>query len=469
MPFLEPCCAWPPYPELKKWFPRCYDHYSDDNRGEGSSGSTLDLVDISPSYNTQSGSSSSDDNSTSNNSSSSSSDETFPTIPIACEHTVKYQDSVALGTLPIVTAINTYKGGGLVADLGYDIHTARLVIAGLQEDIWINRLTRIVILELITFQPATNLFAFTRYSFEALPTGGIIPSYRIDPISFSGSGSSLMRIIFIACYALIVLILLYSIITQIRDLRKMRLKYFKDIWNLIELAFICCTIATIVIFFFKEEYIRRLIEEVQANPYARMSFDYVALWTDIESVVLAIVIFLATMKFLRILKFNKHIAIMAKSISISKGPMLSYSIVFIVELIGFAVMGHMIFGRSAYMFSTYTRSVVNVFEMILGKGTNYDELESINRYLGPFFLFVYFFSMTIFLMNFFMAILNDSFTEAREILGENPTEDSEMSEFMGEYAVAMLKEISDELRGMTGKKKRYQASRETKESDFFLY
>jgi len=387
---------------------------------------------------------------------------------------VKYQDSEALGTLPVVTARNTYNGGGLVADLGYDIQTAQQVISGLQEDIWINRRTRIVLLELVTFQPSTNLFAFTRYSFESLPTGGIMPSYRIDPISFYGSSNALSQGIFIGCYVLIVLILIFSIYTEIRELRKLGVKYFKDVWNVVEMAFICFTIATIVIFFFKSEYTRKLIQKVQENPYARMSFDFVALWTDIESVFLALVIFLATMKFLRILKFNKHIAIMAKSISISKGPMISYSIVYTVVLIAFATMGHMIFGRSAYMFSTFTRALVNIFEMILGKGTNYDELESINRFFGPFFIFLYFFSMTVFLMNFFMAILNDSFAEAREILEQEPTEDSHVADFIGEYAVTLLKEIADELRRTSGRKKRYsnQAStysKEVKESDFFLY
>lgn len=453
----------------------------------------MESIDVSPSYKLRQSSSSSssssrsssdssnNNNNTNTNSDSSSSssggsddDETFPTIPIACEHTVKYQDSEALGTLPIVTAQNTYTGGGLVADLGYDIRTAQKVISGLQKDIWINRRTRIVLLELVTFQPSTNLFAFTRYAFECLPTGGVMPSYRIDPISFYGSSNSLSQGIFIGCYVLIVLILIFSIYTEIRELRMLGREYFKDVWNVIELAFICFTIATIVIFFFKSDYTRKLIQKVQQNPYARMSFDFVALWTDIESVFLALVIFLATMKFLRILKFNKHIAIMAKSISISKGPMISYSIVYIVVLIAFATMGHMIFGRSAYMFSTFTRALVNIFEMILGKGTNYDELETINRFFGPFFFFFYFFSMTVFLMNIFMAILNDSFTEAREILEKEPTEDSQVADFIGEYAVTMLKEIADELRRNIDRKNRYshQAqtySKEVKESDFFLY
>ena len=131
---------------------------------------------------------------------------------------------------------------------------------------------------------------------------------------------------------------------------------------------IIIVIITIIVIIIIIIFNRRLVEKVQENPYARMSFDYVALWTDTESVFLALVIFLATMKFLRILKFNKHIAIVTKSMAISKGPLLSYSVCFVVALLGFATFGNITFGSSAYMFSTFPRSIVNSFEMILGKG-----------------------------------------------------------------------------------------------------
>ena len=106
------------------------------------------------------------------------------------------------------------------------------------------------------------------------------------------------------------------------------------------------------------------------------------LWTDIESVFLALVIFLATMKFLRILKFNKHISIVTKSISIAKGPLISYSVCFVVVLLGFAILGNMTFGSAAYMFSTFPKAIVNSFEMILGKGKEsfLDSSDVINIY-----------------------------------------------------------------------------------------
>lgn len=117
-------------------------------------------------------------------------------------------------------------------------------------------MTRLVSLEFVAFEPGTNLFAYVRYNFECLPTGGIWTSYRIDPISFVGSINSSFSSIFIVCYVLIVIILLYSIYREFREMRQLKSKYFKDIWNYIEWAFISFTITTIVLFFFKSEYTR---------------------------------------------------------------------------------------------------------------------------------------------------------------------------------------------------------------------
>jgi len=82
-------------------------------------------------------------------------------------------------------------------------------------------------------------------------------------------------------------------------------------------------------------------------------------------------------------------------------------------------------------------------------------------------------------MNFFVAILNDSFTDAREILEAESTGEN-MSDFIEEYAKDKLKEISDELRAMIGGRensgeKNNAASNDkrkknkTWERDFFLY
>lgn len=163
---------------------------------------------------------------------------------------MEYHDATSLETIPIVTNLNTYVGGGLVAELGYDMETAQNVLSNLKRDIWINRLTRIVLLEFVVFEPATNLFAISKYKFESLPTGGIFPSYKIEPVSLLGSANAIL----IVCYVLIVLILIYSIYHEIKEMIQSGWQYLKDIWNVTELAFICFTISTIVMFFFKSEY-----------------------------------------------------------------------------------------------------------------------------------------------------------------------------------------------------------------------
>lgn len=86
--------------------------------------------------------------------------------------------------------------------------------------------------------------------------------------------------------------------------------------------------------------------------------------------------------------------------------------------------------------------------------------------------------MTVFTMNFFIAILNDSFIEAREIREAEPT-DAQLSDFIEEYTKEMLKEISKEIQGFVGRKDENGAvdsptgdsarNKETWERDYFLY
>lgn len=157
--------------------------------------------------------------------------------------------------------------------------------------------------------------------------------------------------------------------------------------------------------------------------------------------------------------------------------MILYLFVFFVVFLVFVVIGNMLFGCLVYMFFIFMRLLVNVCEMIFGKGINYDELEVINCFFGLFFMFFYFFGMIVFMMNFFVVILNDFFIDVREILEENLIEDSEMFNFIGEYVKVMLREILKELGGSGGKSVKYVIyeekfvlySKEVKEWDFFLY
>ena len=82
----------------------------------------------------------------------------------------------------MTTTHSTYSGGGFIADLGYDLETAQLVLEGLQYNNWIDRRTRALFVEFMLYEPTTNLFAFVRLV-------GSITVVRINRIAFHYSSA----------------------------------------------------------------------------------------------------------------------------------------------------------------------------------------------------------------------------------------------------------------------------------------
>lgn len=84
-----------------------------------------------------------------------------------------------------------YSGGGYVHELRGSSSQLINGMRSLREQGWIDQRTRAIIVEMTTFNPGSYLFGITVIRFELPGTGGVIPSFRIEPanlLSFSISG-----------------------------------------------------------------------------------------------------------------------------------------------------------------------------------------------------------------------------------------------------------------------------------------
>ena len=426
-----------------RWFPRCFGEYSSDNEDTGQS--TKNDQEL---------------NETGIEINRTSEAEPFP-----------FRDASSLGTLPVVTPRAVYGGGGFVEDLGYDLPQAKETIFYLKKYKWITRQTRAIFVETVFFEPASNIFAIARFTFERMATGKIFTFIRVEPLSFYGSDNPTHANLIIYSHVFLVVLVVINIFGEVREARRQRWRYFKDPWIYMDGILNITAIAVVVVLLFKAEYTRQIIDKIKRNPFGRMSFDFVALWTDIESVLLALVVFLATMKLLRIVKFNEHVSILAWTIRFSRGPLVSYSIIFLVQVLAFALLGNLLFTNDNYMYSTIPRTLVNCFEMILGKGVDFDELKGSHEISGPLYILSYNAVITILVMNFFIAILCDSFAEAQEKNLEG-NEDTEITEHMVDCVKDSLREISENLRVLVKGQKKENSGityNENWERDYFLY
>ena len=125
-----------------------------------------------------------------------------------CPKPWRYQTSEELDNDPIKGVHGYYEGGGYVTVMGYNEETAHSVLNDTLGHGWIDRRTRVVILEFAVFNAYTNLLSIATYIYEVLATGVAYTTKRVDTLDLystdSGSATG-----FLVCQFLFMAMTLY--------------------------------------------------------------------------------------------------------------------------------------------------------------------------------------------------------------------------------------------------------------------
>lgn len=231
-----------------------------------------------------------------------------------CPKPWRYNSSLELNTLSYYGRHTRYDGGGYIADLGYDSRTASRVVINLESNDWIDERTAAILIEFTIFQPSTFLFSVAKFLYEVYPTGKPVSQARFDTLSIYGTSDPSILSFFVACQIILLLLIGYFLLLEVVKIYRQSCSYFRSFWNWTNLLQPIFAITTIAFFFFKEKYVSSFVKQVQENPFETASADYVLFWSDMEMIVLSVVVFIVTVKFLRIIRFNRHVCQMVSSL-----------------------------------------------------------------------------------------------------------------------------------------------------------
>ena len=95
----------------------------------------------------------------------------------------RYMSSDRTGMGSYTGQYGKYDAGGYVADLAqYDRTNQRFIndLNELERYNWLDKATRALFIDIITYNPSVNLFSYIKFTFEMPLTGGIFPSYKIE-------------------------------------------------------------------------------------------------------------------------------------------------------------------------------------------------------------------------------------------------------------------------------------------------
>ena len=346
-----------------------------------------------------------------------------------CPRPWRYETAEELKTLSFQGLMSTYSGGGFIADLGYNTEDALRVIDNLEINDWIDNMTAAVFVEFTIYQPASSLFSSVKFVFERFPSGGTNTVTQVKTLTVYSPKDPTFRGFYETCHLLFMLLILVCVATEVGKVYQNGCTYFKNPLSWLEMVLLTSSFVSLAMFFLKESYTSEFVAKVQDNPFQSWSMDNIALWSDLEVTLLAFVVFLVTMKLLRIIRFNPHIIQMRMTLAIASKHFLSFTLAFMTIITAYVSLTVLTFGSNVYEYRSFARSFNSILLMLIGAKAPFHELQEVSIVIGPFFVFAYMVTIVMIFLNMFLAILNDAYTESRET-GQKGLEDLELSKYI---------------------------------------
>ena len=330
---------------------------------------------------------------------------------IACPENWKYRndDELAKSSHKRQGVHALYGSGGYIADLGYDGKTAGRILKDLAANRWIDRQTRVVLVEISMLNAATKLLADVTLYFEMLPSGYLQTSLAIQviPLVDKISVDAYMFIFLVFTF-----VLGFYLVSECVRAYQLKCFYFTSMWNWLEMLQVISAILVIAFSIERDIKTSKLLLQLKKNPFASVSFDDTFFWFDLEESMIYIAVSVAVLRILRLLKINNHVVVLLLVIKKSLKPVMSFSVVFFVIFIAYGHAGVLLFGKNVYMFSSFKLVVMSLFQMSLGRSPPRSELELVDVIFAKLYTQSFAFLMVIILVNMFVAILNEAQTES---------------------------------------------------------
>ncbi|KAK3091662.1 hypothetical protein FSP39_021645 [Pinctada imbricata] len=322
--------------------------------------------------------------------------------------------------VPYVGEFGVYPGGGYVVDLIGKKDRVVETLDELLEFEWINKYSRVLFIEFTVYNPQANMFSTVLIVFEMPTIGQLHINYSIKTFrlfSYLGGYGIFVILSEIAALACVV----YFIVREVKIFKRTRTTYLKSFWNIAELVNLLLAITAIVMYILRHILTQHAVKKVTKLRDKFYDFQKVALWDETFNFILAFTIFIAILKLVHILRFNRKMSMMAGILRNAAKELSAFVIVFVLFILAYAAWGYIMFGPKMASYRSMIDAIETLLNFSLGS-FDYLALENANRIFGPIFFFAFFFTIMFILLNIFVTILNESISTVKDDVSKQTNE-----------------------------------------------
>uniref|UniRef100_A0A1B6L2A3 Uncharacterized protein n=1 Tax=Graphocephala atropunctata TaxID=36148 RepID=A0A1B6L2A3_9HEMI len=330
-----------------------------------------------------------------------------------------YSSPSDLKSLPITGEISTYGGGGFYFDFDKTLDSTNDTIRELFQNLWLDRGSRALVLQFTAYNKNENIFFTLQLLLELPPTGGVLPYYKIHVGQYLRRGYwDFVLLAFTGIFGLFVL--MYTV-EEIYEIIYFKWYYLSSFWNFLDLVILIFSYITLGYFAYSftvaEDEVPNLIKIEDEHA----CFDKVNNARNNYVTYLAILFFFAAIKVLKYLNFNHSMHQMQTTLSKATKDIACFSVIFFIVFVTFAQLGHLLFGSQVQDFRSFVTSVFALLRTAVGD-FDYHKIENVNHFLGPVYFFAYIFFIYFILVNMFLAIIIDTYSEVRASIRDQTKE-----------------------------------------------
>ncbi|XP_051019817.1 polycystic kidney disease 2-like 2 protein [Acomys russatus] len=307
--------------------------------------------------------------------------------------------------------VGVYRDGGYIVTLSKSKSETKTKFADLRLNSWVTRGTRVVFIDFSLYNANVNLFCTIRLVAEFPATGGLLTSWHIYSVK-------LLRYVtyydyFIAsCEVIFCIFLFVFIMQELKKLNEFKSAYFKSIWNWLEMLLLALCFLAVSFYAYCNMQNFILLGRLLRNREEYPDFYFLAYWHIYYNNILAITIFFAWIKIFKFISFNETMSQLSSTLSRCMKDIVGFAIMFFIIFSAYAQLGFLVFGSQVDDFSTFQNSIFAQFRIVLGD-FNFAGIQQANWILGPVYFITFIFFVFFVLLNMFLAIINDTYSEVK--------------------------------------------------------
>lgn len=350
-------------------------------------------------------------------------------------------------TASVAGRLATYPIGGFTLDFPLEQANFTAAVAELQANEWVDKATRVMFIEFITYNVNFNMFTCCQIIFEYSAGGLVYPWARFLPLTlttekpfWTGAFVAVMKFLYYV-YLLYFAKRFYDEFKASRNSTDPPscFNFWLEGWNWHELVILTLAFLTVLLtLLFYMDPMRDKLEIESTTEWQDLfpMAEYAEMIIQFNAI-LALLIFWKIFKYFNL---SSRFLALSKTLTTAFPEVFVFLIMFAIVFVGYGIMANLLFGTSLVQYSSFERTLITLFLVTLGD-FDYSELEDVTRIFAPIFFFTFIIFVFFVLLNMFIGIIN----EAYNVESQKPKKDvtDEFIEFLADLKENITRPIKE--------------------------